>query len=84
MAIFYGRGILYRMNNKKLYRSRKDRVLAGICGGIGEYLNIDPVLIRVIWLLAVLCSGIVPGVIAYIIFIFIIPEQPIVTPESHS
>lgn len=44
------------MDGKKLYRSRKNRMLCGVCGGIGEYLNIDPTLVR---LLAVLlgCSG---------------------------
>lgn len=48
------------MDGKKLYRSRKSRMLCGVCGGIGEYLNIDPTLVR---LLAVLlgCSGTDPG-----------------------
>jgi len=64
------------MTQKKLYRSEKNRILAGICGGLGEYLNIDPTALRIVWLLIVIFSGIFPGVIAYIIAIFIIPPEP--------
>lgn len=60
---------------KYLYRSEKNRVFAGICGGLGEHYNIDPVLIRVIWVIVVLVTGLIPGVLAYIIAIFIIPEE---------
>ncbi len=62
---------------KRLYRSETNRIFAGICGGIGEYANIDPVLLRFIWLLVVIFTGLVPGVLAYIIAIFIIPERPV-------
>ena len=67
-ADYYG-----RLNKKRLYRSRNSRMLCGVCGGIGEYLNIDPTLIR---LLAVLlgCSG--TGIIVYIIAAIIIPDSP--------
>lgn len=61
---------------RKLYRSKKDRVLAGICGGLAEYLQADATIIRLIWALVVLFTGIFPGLIIYIIAIFIIPEQP--------
>lgn len=59
---------------KKLLRSRKNRILCGVCGGIGEYLKIDPTIIRVIWLFFVLAGG--SGIIAYIILCLIIPEEP--------
>jgi len=58
---------------KKLYRSRKNRVIAGVCGGLGEYFNIDPVLIRLLWVLATLIYG--AGIFAYILAWIIIPEQ---------
>ena len=59
--------------NKKLYRSDKDKMLCGVCGGIGEYLNIDPTLIRLLW--AVLaCSG--PGILVYFLAAVIIPRDP--------
>lgn len=62
------------MDGKKLYRSRKSRMLCGVCGGIGEYLNIDPTLVR---LLAVLlgCSG--TGILVYIIAAIIISDSPV-------
>ncbi len=60
---------------KRLYRSRTDKVLAGICGGIAEHFNTDPVLVRLIAVVILLCTGIAPGVIAYIVGYFIIPEK---------
>jgi phage shock protein C len=61
---------------KRLYRSRKDRIVAGVCGGIGEYFAVDPNIIRIIWLLVGLTGT---GIIAYILAWVIIPEEP---PES--
>lgn len=58
---------------KRLYRSKTNRVIAGVCGGIGEYFNIDPVLIRILWVLFALAGG--SGVFAYIICWIIIPEE---------
>ncbi|MBS7611045.1 PspC domain-containing protein [Candidatus Bathyarchaeota archaeon] len=70
---------------KRLYRSRKNRVLAGVCGGLGEYLNIDPVVVRLIWVAISLVWGF--GIILYIIAALIIPEEPTaasLTPTSTS
>lgn len=62
---------------KRLYRSSKNKVFAGICGGLGEYFNLDPVLLRLAWVLVTFVSGIAPGIIAYIVAIFIVPKQPL-------
>lgn len=59
---------------RKLYRSRENKILAGVCGGVGEYFQIDPVIIRLLWIVLSLVWGF--GVILYIIAIFIIPPQP--------
>lgn len=59
---------------KKLYKSKKDRVLGGVCGGLAEYLEIDSNVIRIIWLLAVLLGG--TGILLYIIAWIIIPTEP--------
>lgn len=59
---------------KKLYRSNKNKMLAGVCGGIGEYFDIDPTLIRLGWV--VLCAFAGSGIIAYIIAAIIIPRNP--------
>jgi phage shock protein C len=64
------------MHTKHLFRSEKNRFFAGICGGFGEYFNIDPVILRIVWLLVVIFTGFVPGVLAYVIAIFIIPPAP--------
>ena len=59
--------------HKKLYRSRTDRRIWGVCGGIGEYFIIDPVIVRLLWILFTLAGG--GGIIAYIIAYLIVPEQ---------
>ena len=58
---------------KKLYRSKSNRMIAGVCAGVAEYLNIDPTVIRVIW--AIACFGTL-GILAYIACALIIPETP--------
>lgn len=67
---------------KKLYRSRENRVLAGVLGGVGEYVDTDPVLIRLIYLIITLFSGILPGVIVYIVAVFIVPLRPLLISEK--
>jgi phage shock protein C len=60
---------------KRLYRSRKDRKIAGVCGGLAEYFNIDPVIVRVIALILLLPGGL-PGIVPYIILWIAVPEAP--------
>jgi phage shock protein PspC (stress-responsive transcriptional regulator) len=60
---------------KRLYRSSKNKIIAGVCGGIGEYLGIDPVVVRLVWVILTLVSfGF--GVLAYLIAWMIIPRNP--------
>ncbi len=59
---------------KRLFRSRVDRKLAGICGGLGDYLDCDPTLMRVAWVVGTFLSGGI-GVIAYLVLIFIVPNE---------
>jgi phage shock protein PspC (stress-responsive transcriptional regulator) len=59
---------------KKLYRSKKNRKIAGVCGGIAEYFDIDPIIIRLITLILVLSAG--GGLIAYIIACIVVLEEP--------
>jgi len=63
------------METKRLYRSNTNKVFAGICGGLGEYYNVDPALLRLFWMLVVIFSGVVPGLVAYFLAIFIIPKK---------
>lgn len=57
---------------KKLYRSSSNRMLCGVCGGIGEYLNVDATLVRLVWAIFA-CSG--AGILAYFIAAIIIPSD---------
>ncbi len=59
---------------KKLYRSVEDKKIAGVCSGLGEYFDIDPTIIRLIWLAMIFAVG--SGVLAYIIAWIIVPEMP--------
>ena len=59
-------------NMKELRRSYTNRTLCGVCGGIGEYLNVDPTIIRLLWVLFSITGG--AGILAYIIAALIIPE----------
>lgn len=61
---------------KQLFRSRTNRVIAGICGGIGEMTNIDPTIIRLLVVFLSVITALIPAIITYIIGIFIIPEKP--------
>jgi phage shock protein PspC (stress-responsive transcriptional regulator) len=59
---------------KKLYRSRKDRWVAGVCAGLAEYFGIDPIIVRIVVLLLILSAG--AGLLAYIIAWLVVPEEP--------
>mgnify|MGYP002726999543 FL=1 len=58
---------------KKLYKSNTNKVIDGVCGGIGEYFNIDPTLVRLAWVVFCALGG--SGLLAYIIMALIIPRQ---------
>ena len=59
---------------KRLYRSRNNRKLGGVCGGIGEMLDVDPTIIRLLTIVMFLATGIIPVLLGYIIAWFIVPE----------
>lgn len=59
---------------KKLYRLKLDRKIAGVCGGIGKFINVDSNLIRLLWILFCLAGG--SGIIVYIAAALLIPEEP--------
>jgi phage shock protein C len=59
---------------KRLYKSRRDRIIDGVCGGIGEYLGVDPTIVRIIFLLLFFMGGV--GLILYIAGMLIIPVNP--------
>ena len=59
--------------DKKLYRNTSNKMIAGVCSGLAEYLNIDPTIVRLIWALIALSGA---GLLAYLVAALIIPEKP--------
>lgn len=64
------------MKQKKLYRSKENRMIAGVFGGLGEYFNVDATILRLIGLVLAFLTGIIPMVVLYLLAILIIPEEP--------
>jgi len=79
-SIMHARELMMKKTEKgqgeihRLYRSGNDRILGGVCGGIADYLGVDPVIIRLLWVLLVLMGG--AGVLLYLIAWIIIPRNP--------
>lgn len=67
---------------KRLYRSRSDRMIAGVCAGVGKYLDIDSTVIRLLFALLAIFTGFVPGLILYLVMMFIIPDEPLSSPPT--
>ena len=60
---------------RRLYRSRDERMIAGVCGGLGEYFSIDPTLVRVLFVVAAVVGG--WGLLAYLLLLIIVPLTPV-------
>ena len=72
---------------ERLYRSRGDRMLFGVAGGLARYLGLDPSIVRLVWALLVLAGG--AGIVLYIVAAIVIPEEPVggthaAAPESEA
>ena len=70
------------MGPRRLYRSRTERQIAGVAGGIGNYLEVDPTVISVLWILSVFFAGI--GILLYIILAFVVPLEPLPAPTGQA
>jgi len=60
---------------KKLYRSEENKIWGGVIGGIGEYLEVDPTILRVIWILIIVFTAFVPGIVVYLLALTVIPRK---------
>jgi phage shock protein C len=63
------------MNTKKIYRSRDNKMIAGVCGGIAEYLSVDPTVVRILFVFLLFLGG--NGLFLYLILMFLIPQRPV-------
>lgn len=66
---------------KKLYRSRKQRMIAGVCGGLGEYFGVDPTVMRVLFVVATVL-GFGSSILVYLILLIVVPEEPLESPPT--
>lgn len=66
--------------SKRLYRSRNERMIGGVCGGLGKFLDIDPTVIRLV--VAVLTFPFPATILAYFIMLLIVPEEPLNLPPA--
>jgi phage shock protein C len=62
---------------KQLYRSREGRMIGGVCAGLGDYFGIDPTLIRLVFVLGALLTGVGAVLLIYIIMLIVVPEEPL-------
>ena len=63
------------MPNRPLRRSRRDRMIAGVCGGLADYFGFSPASVRLLYVLSSVCSSAFPGIVVYIILWLIIPLE---------
>lgn len=61
---------------KRLYKSKYNKVFCGVIGGVGEYFDVDPVILRLLWLLILIATGFIPGLIAYFVACLVVPKNP--------
>jgi len=70
------------MNEKRLIRSRDDRMLFGVCAGVAHYLNVDPVIVRLVAVLLTLWNGV--GLLVYLVLALVMPQEPAVAPKANA
>jgi phage shock protein C len=65
--------------SRRLMRSVLDKKIAGVCGGCAEYFQVEPTILRIVWLFVTLATGIVPGALAYVVAWILMPQAPYIT-----
>lgn len=70
------------MSDKRLVRSRSNKMLFGVCAGLADYLNIDPVIVRLLAVLLTLWNGV--GLLIYVVLALIMPQEPEIMPKANA
>ena len=68
----------YEMLQRRIARSETDKMIAGVCGGLGNYMGVDPTIIRIVWVMTCLFAG--TGLLAYVICALLIPSETAISP----
>jgi len=69
---------------KKIYKSNENKIFSGVIGGIGEYLDIDPTILRLVYILVAIMTGVFPAIIGYIVASLVVPKKPNIHHTEHS
>ena len=69
---------------KKLYRSEDNKIFAGVIGGVGEYFDIDPTILRLAYILITIMTAFIPAALGYIIACFVVPQKPLIHHMDHT
>lgn len=85
LCAYCGKRVGAVLARKRLIRPRGARKIAGVCAGLAEYFDLDLTLVRVLWLVGTFFSGIVPGIIGYVVAWIVMPEEPaaLPVPQGH-
>lgn len=83
LCAYCGKRVGAVLARKRLIRPRGERKIAGVCAGLAEYFDLDLTLVRVLWLVGTFFSGIVPGIIGYVIAWIVMPEEPAALAVPH-
>lgn len=75
LCAYCGKRVAGVIARERLVRPRQDRKIAGVCAGFAEYFDLDVTLIRIVWVLCVVCAGV--GALAYVVCWIVIPEGPL-------
>jgi len=62
---------------RKMYKSEDNKIVSGVIGGVGEFFDIDPTVLRLLYLLITIFTGLIPGIVAYILAVIIMPKEPL-------
>lgn len=69
---------------KRLYKSDDDKIIVGVIGGIGEYFDLDPTILRLLYVLIAVLTGLVPAILGYIIAALVVPHKPFIHHMDHT
>jgi len=85
LCAYCGKRVGAVLARKRLIRPRTERKIAGVCAGLAEYFDLDITLVRVLWLVVTFFSGLIPGIVGYIVAWIVMPEEPeaLVAPQAY-
>jgi phage shock protein C len=69
------------VNPRRLYRSSTDRWIGGVAAGVADYFDVDPLIVRILWIVVAIFTALIPATIVYIVMLIVVPEEPVDWPQ---